>query len=206
MPISAQKMKSISATICEIDPKFEAVVSNNPLCTIGRADSEESNFQSLVSSVVSQQLSGKAASTIHGRLQELVGGEITPQKIALQSVENLRVVGLSGAKTRTILGLTDSVISGLPIEELHNFEDAEILRLLTEIWGIGEWTVHMFMIFQIGHLDIWPTGDLGVRKGWELIHNSRKELTPQELGAKGEKLRPYRSVVAWYCWRALDNR
>jgi DNA-3-methyladenine glycosylase II len=206
MPISAQKMKSISATICEIDPKFEAVVSNNPLCTIGRADSEESNFQSLVSSVVSQQLSGKAASTIHGRLQELVGGEITPQKIALQSVENLRAVGLSGAKAKTILGLTDSVISGLSIEELHNFEDAEILRLLTEIWGIGEWTVHMFMIFQIGHLDIWPTGDLGVRKGWELIHNSRKELTPKELGVKGEKLRPYRSVVAWYCWRALDNR
>jgi DNA-3-methyladenine glycosylase II len=206
MPISAQKMKSICANICEIDPKFEAVVSNNPLCTIGRADSEESNFQSLVASVVSQQLSGKAASTIHGRLQELVGGEINPQTIALQSAENLRAVGLSGAKTKTILGLTDSILSGLPIEQLHDFEDAEILRLLTEIWGIGDWTVHMFMIFQIGHLDIWPTGDLGVRKGWELIHNSRKGLTPKELGVKGEKLRPYRSVVAWYCWRALDNR
>lgn len=206
MLISVRKMKSISATICAIDPKFEAVVSNNPLCTIGRADSEESNFQSLVSSVVSQQLSGKAASTIHGRLQELVGGEINPQTIALQSAENLRAVGLSGAKTKTILGLTDSILSGLPIEQLHDFEDAEILRLLTEIWGIGDWTVHMFMIFQIGHLDIWPTGDLGVRKGWELIHNSRKELTPKELGVKGEKLRPYRSVAAWYCWRALDNR
>ena len=206
MPISAQKMKSISAKICEIDEKFTDVVSSNPLCTIGRVVSKESNYQSLVSAVVSQQLSGKAASTIHGRLQELVGGEINPQRIALQSVENLRAVGLSGAKTRTILGLTDSVISGLPIEELHDFEDTEILRLLTEIWGIGEWTVHMFMMFQIGHLDIWPTGDLGVRKGWELIHNSRKELTPKELGVKGEKLRPYRSVVAWYCWRALDNR
>ena len=156
--------------------------------------------------MVSQQLSGKAASTIHGRLQELVGGEINPKTIGSQSVENLRAVGLSGAKTKTILGLTDSVLAGLPIEQLHDFEDAEILRLLTEIWGIGEWTVHMFMIFQIGHLDIWPTGDLGVRKGWELIHNSRKELTPKELGVKGEKLRPYRSVVAWYCWRALDNR
>ena len=206
MPISAQKMKSISAKICEIDEKFTEVVSSNPLCTIGRVTSKESNYQSLVSSVVSQQLSGKAASTIHGRLQELVGGEINPQAIALQSVENLRSVGLSGAKTKTILGLTDSVLSGLPIEQLHNFEEAEILRLLTDIWGIGEWTVHMFMIFQIGHLDIWPTGDLGVRKGWELIHNSRKELTPKELGIKGEKLRPYRSVVAWYCWRALDNR
>ena len=168
MPISAQKMKSISAKICEIDEKFTEVVSSNPLCTIGRVTSKESNYQSLVSSVVSQQLSGKAASTIHGRLQELVGGEINPQAIALQSVENLRSVGLSGAKTKTILGLTDSVLSGLPIEQLHNFEEAEILRLLTDIWGIGEWTVHMFMIFQIGHLDIWPTGDLGVRKGWEL--------------------------------------
>lgn len=206
MPISAPKMKSICANICEIDPKFAVVISRNPLCTIGRSPSKESNYQSLVSAVVSQQLSGKAASTIHGRLQELVGGEITPKKIALQSLENLRAVGLSGAKTKTILGLTDSVLSGLPIEELPDFEDAEILRLLTQIWGIGEWTVHMFMIFQIGHLDIWPTGDLGVRKGWELIHNSRKELTPKELGIKGEKLRPYRSVVAWYCWRALDNR
>lgn len=206
MPVSAPKMKSISLKICEIDEKFEDVVSNNPLCTIGRSPSKESNYQSLVSAVVSQQLSGKAASAIHGRLQELVGGEITPKKIALQSVENLRAVGLSGAKTKTILGLTDSVNSGLPIEELPDFEDAEILRLLTQIWGIGEWTVHMFMIFQIGHLDIWPTGDLGVRKGWELIHNSRKELTPKELEIKGEKLRPYRSVVAWYCWRALDNR
>ena len=206
MPISAQKMKSICANICEIDPKFEVVISRIPLCTIGRSPSKESNYQSLVSAVVSQQLSGKAASTIHGRLQELVGGEINPKTIGSQSVENLRAVGLSGAKTKTILGLTDSILSGLPIEQLHDFEDAEILRLLTEIWGIGEWTVHMFMIFQIGHLDIWPTGDLGVRKGWELIHNSRKELTPKELGVKGEKLRPYRSVVAWYCWRALDNR
>jgi len=206
MPISAPKMKSICEKICEVDERFEAVISNNPLSTIGRKPSSESNYQSLVSSVVSQQLSGKAASTIHGRLQELVGGEINPQKIAIQSVENLRAVGLSGAKTKTILGLTDSVIAGLPIEQLHDFEDAEILRLLTEIWGIGEWTVHMFMMFQIGHLDIWPTGDLGVRKGWELIHNSRKELTPKELAIKGEKLRPYRSVVAWYCWRALDNR
>ena len=206
MPISAPKMKLICAKICEVDERFEPVISNNPLCTIGRKASSESNFQSLVSSVVSQQLSGKAASTIHGRLQELVGGEINPQTIALQTVDNLRAVGLSGAKTKTILGLTDSVMAGLPIEQLHDFEDAEILKLLTEIWGIGEWTVHMFMMFQIGHLDIWPTGDLGVRKGWELIHNSRKELTPKELGVKGEKLRPYRSVVAWYCWRALDNR
>jgi len=206
MLISAPKMKSICANICEIDSKFEDVVSNNPLCTIGRKASKESNFQSLVSSVVSQQLSGKAASTIHGRLQELVGGDINPKTIALQSVENLRSVGLSGAKTKTILGLTDSVLAGLPIEQLQDFEDAEILKLLTEIWGIGDWTVHMFMMFQIGHLDIWPTGDLGVRKGWELIHDSRKELTPKELGVKGEKLRPYRSVVAWYCWRALDNR
>ena len=103
MLISAPKMKSICANICEIDSKFEDVVSNNPLCTIGRKASKQSNFQSLVSSVVSQQLSGKAASTIHGRLQELVGGEINPQAIALQSVENLRSVGLSGAKTKTIL-------------------------------------------------------------------------------------------------------
>lgn len=206
MQISARKMKSIISTICEIDPKFEPVISLHPLCTIGRIASTESNYQSLVSSVVSQQLSGKAASTIHGRLRELVGGNITPTNMSIKSVEELRSVGLSGAKTKTIQGLTEAILTGLPIEQLHNFEDAEIQRLLTDIWGIGEWTVQMFMIFQIGHLDIWPTGDLGVRKGWELIHNSRRDLTPKELGVKCELLRPYRSVVAWYCWRALDNR
>ena len=88
---------------------------------------------------------------------------------------------------------------------LHTItSDEEIFSQLTNLWGIGPWTVDMFMMFQLGRLDIWPTGDLGVRRGYEKIYGLREEITPAELAKKGEKFRPYRSVVAWYCWRALS--
>ena len=92
----------------------------------------------------------------------------------------------------------------IDFKKLDSYTDEEIYSKLTSLWGIGPWTVDMFMIFQMGRLDIWPTGDLGVRRGWEKIYSLKEEITPRELEKKGEKFRPYRSVIAWYCWRALD--
>jgi DNA-3-methyladenine glycosylase II len=87
---------------------------------------------------------------------------------------------------------------------LHEIDDDQLIfDQLTSLWGLGPWTVDMFMMFQLGRLDIWPTGDLGVRRGWEKIYGLKEEIKPAELEKKGEKFRPYRSVVAWYCWRAL---
>ena len=83
--------------------------------------------------------------------------------------------------------------------------DDEVYKNLTALWGIGPWTVDMFMMFQLGRLDIWPTGDLGVRRGWDKIHRLKDEITPEILLKRGDKFQPHRSVVAWYCWRALDN-
>ena len=205
-PISRRKMQQITAEISASDKRLAKVISESPLCTIGIAQSTESNFQSLVSSVVSQQLATKAAETIHGRLQVLAKGEINPKRIAKLSDTALREIGVSGAKAKTIHGLAQAALTGeVPIENLHELPDEIVFESLTSLWGIGPWTVDMFMIFQLHRLDIWPTGDLGVRRGWESIYKLAEQIEPKALEVKGEKFRPYRSVVAWYCWRHLDN-
>ena len=205
-PISRAKMQRIVDEISDTDKRFAKVISESPLCSIGSAASPESNFESLVSSVISQQLAVKAAETIYGRLTQLAKGNVTPVQIAKLSDTALREIGVSGAKAKTIQGLAQASITGtVPINDLHELSDEEVFNGLTSLWGIGPWTVDMFMMFQLHRLDIWPTGDLGVRRGWESIHKLSEQVEPKVLEVKGEKFRPYRSVVAWYCWRHLDN-
>ena len=205
-PISRAKMQRIVDEISKTDKSFAKVISKSPLCTIGSTASPESNFESLVSSVISQQLAVKAAETIHGRLTQLAKGNVTPIRITKLSDAALREIGVSGAKAKTIQGLAQATLTGsVPINDLHELSDDEVFSGLTSLWGIGPWTVDMFMMFQLHRLDIWPTGDLGVRRGWESIHKLSEQIEPKALEVKGEKFRPYRSVVAWYCWRHLDN-
>ena len=205
-PISRAKMQRIVGEISDTDKRFAKVISESPLCTIGSTASPESNFESLVASVISQQLAVKAAETIHGRLTQLVKGNVTPVRITKLSDASLREIGVSGAKAKTIQGLAQASLTGaVPIDNLHELSDDEVFNGLTSLWGIGPWTVDMFMMFQLHRLDIWPTGDLGVRRGWESIHKLSEQIEPKALAVKGEKFRPYRSVVAWYCWRHLDN-
>jgi len=199
-------MQRIVGEISDTDKSFAKVISESPLCTIGSTASPESNFESLVASVISQQLAVKAAETIHGRLTQLVKGNVTPLRITKLSEVSLREIGVSGAKAKTIQGLAQASLTGaVPIDNLHELSDDEVFNGLTSLWGIGPWTVDMFMMFQLHRLDIWPTGDLGVRRGWESIYKLTEEIEPKALAVKGEKFRPYRSVVAWYCWRHLDN-
>jgi DNA-3-methyladenine glycosylase II len=199
-------MQRIVGEISDTDKRFAKVISESPLCTIGSTASPESNFESLVASVISQQLAVKAAETIHGRLTQLVKGNVTPVRITKLSDATLREIGVSGAKAKTIHGLAQAALTGaVPIDNLHELSDDEVFNGLTSLWGIGPWTVDMFMMFQLHRLDIWPTGDLGVRRGWESIYKLTEEIEPKALAVKGEKFRPYRSVVAWYCWRHLDN-
>jgi DNA-3-methyladenine glycosylase II len=131
---------------------------------------------------------------------------MVPGRIAGISETDMRAAGVSGAKFKTIQGLADAALSKrININKLHEIDDDELIfHQLTSLWGIGPWTVDMFMMHQLGRLDIWPTGDLGVRRGWEKIHSLKEEIEPKALDKKGEKYRPYRSVVAWYCWRALS--
>lgn len=200
-------MRRVVAEISELDKNFAPLISRRPLCTIGRSASSETNFESLVSSVISQQLATKAAETIHGRLVVLCKGKITPRRLMNREDIALREIGVSGAKARTIKGLAEAVLNkSIPIDridEIHN--DQEIYDALTSLWGIGRWTVEMFMMFQLGRLNIWPTGDLAVRRGWDLVHKNSVETTAKSLDIKGEKLHPHRSVVAWYCYQAVHE-
>lgn len=205
-PVSEREMKAIAADIASRDKKLARIIQAHPLCTIGRGKKPVTHFESLVESVISQQLAVKAAETIYLRVKKLANGKVTPSRISLILEKDMREAGVSGAKFRTIQGLATAALSKeIKINSLHTIEsDEEIFTQLTSLWGIGPWTVDMFMIFQLGRLDIWPTGDLGVRRGWEKIYSLSNEITPKELEGKGEKFRPYRSIVAWYCWRALN--
>jgi DNA-3-methyladenine glycosylase II len=199
------EMREIVAEISDRDRRFAKLISSKPLCTIGQNSNPVSHFEALVESVVSQQLAVKAADVIFGRVKTLVKGRVTPSRIAAISEAEMRQAGLSAAKFKTIHGLADAAQSKrININKLHEVQsDQEIFDQLTSLWGIGPWTVDMFMMFQLGRLDVWPTGDLGVRRGWEKIYALKEEIEPKVLDKKGEKFRPYRSVVAWYCWRAL---
>lgn len=198
-------MRKVVREIAEIDKRFAPVIEGSELCDLGIGNPERSHFESLVSSVISQQLATAAARTINQRFR-LECGRVTPKHVAAMELTQLRGAGLSAAKARTIQGLATAAIEKrIDFNRLHQMSDDDIYRSLTALWGIGPWTVDMFMMFQLGRLDIWPTGDLGVRRGWERIHNLKEEITPAKLDQKGEKFRPHRSVVAWYCWRVVDN-
>lgn len=204
-PITEKSMQKIVAEISARDKKLAKIVAAHPLCTLGRNPKPVTHFESLVESVISQQLAVKAAETIFLRVKKSVGGRIIPARIASLSEIELREAGVSGAKAKAIQGLASAAVNReIPVNRLHEIDsDEEIFKRLTSLWGIGPWTVDMFMMHQLGRLDIWPTGDLGVRRGWEKIYSLSEEITPKALELKGEKFRPYRSVVAWYCWRAL---
>lgn len=200
-------MRRVVAEVAVLDKKFAPLIDRRPLCTIGRLEKSETNFESLVSSVISQQLATKAAETIHARLVVVCKGQITARKLIKLDDLVLREIGISGAKNRTIKGLAGAVLDkSIPIDRIDEIhDDHEIFDALTSLWGIGRWTVEMFMMFQLGRLDIWPTGDLAVRRGWDLIHKSKEETSAKDLDAIGEKLHPYRSVIAWYCYQAVHE-
>ena len=199
-------MKKIVTDISARDKKFARLISEHPLCTLGRNPKTVTHFESLVESVISQQLAVKAADTIFLRLKKLARGRITPNSIARISESEMREAGVSSAKYKTLQGLAEAGLSKtILFSSLHEIEEDQVIfDSLTALWGIGPWTVDMFMMHQLARLDVWPTGDLGVRRGWEKIHALDTQITPSELDRKGEKFRPYRSVVAWYCWRAIS--
>lgn len=197
-------MRKIVQEIAHTDKRFAKVIETSELCDIGTSNPERSHFETLISSVISQQLATAAARTIKERFA-VECGKITPKNVAAMEIEQMRAAGLSGAKAKTIQGLASSALDkSVDFKKLHEMDDDQVYKSLTSLWGIGPWTVDMFMMFQLGRLDIWPTGDLGVRRGWEKLHKLSEEIAPIELEKKGEQFRPHRSIVAWYCWRALD--
>jgi DNA-3-methyladenine glycosylase II len=166
----------------------------------------ETHFATLVRAVTYQQLAGNAARAIHGRLIAALGEQVLPERLLALSDEALRGAGLSGNKIASLRDLSARVLDGTVILEprrLARESDAEIVARLTSVRGIGRWTAEIFLMFQLRRLDVWPTGDLGVRRGYGLAFDVPMP-TAKELDLLGEDYHPYRSVVAWYCWRAVD--
>jgi DNA-3-methyladenine glycosylase II len=167
---------------------------------------QESHFAALVRAIVYQQLAGNAANAIHGRLVAALHGAVEPATLLALSIENMRGVGLSANKTASLRDLAEKVLDGTVVLDprgLARESDEEVIERLTKVRGIGEWTSHMFLLFQLRRLDVWPTGDLGVRKGFSLAWGIPVP-TARELEPLGDPFRPYRSVLAWYCWRANE--
>ena len=208
MAPTSRTMRKAADHLVAVDPAFGPIVAASPLCNIGRKKyADRTHFSTLVTSVIAQQLSVKAADTITVRVTTSLGGDITPLAVVQASETDLRAAGLSGAKTRTIKGLADAVHAGdLDLEAAAaHAEDHHIVAELTRLWGIGRWTAEMFLMFTLHRLDVWPVGDLAMRKGWQLIHQESGDLPEREIDPLGELFRPYRSVAAWYCWRVIDG-
>jgi DNA-3-methyladenine glycosylase II len=164
-------------------------------------------FDALAESIAYQQLSGKAAATIWGRVHALFPGKHLDPKLVLEMPdETLRATGLSRSKVAALKDLAAKTLDGTvpSARALAKMSDEEIITRLIAVRGIGRWTAEMLLLFDLGRPDVWPVDDYGVRKGFAKTFGRRKLPTPKQLRKLGEKWRPYRSFAAWYFWRALD--
>jgi DNA-3-methyladenine glycosylase II len=165
-------------------------------------------FDALAESIAYQQLSGKAAATIWGRVRALYPEKkyLDPKLILATPDEKLRAAGLSRSKVAALKDLAAKTIDGTvpSARALAKMTDEEIIERLVAVRGIGRWTVEMLLLFDLGRPDVWPVHDYGVRKGFAKIFGKRKLPTPKQLMKHGKKFQPYRSVAAWYFWRALE--
>lgn len=168
--------------------------------------SASGRFESVASSIAYQQLNGRAAATIWARVLDVVGTPFTPEAVRSAGADRLRSAGLSASKAAALVDLADKVAGGtVRLDRIGRLDDDEIVEHLTVVRGIGPWTAHMFLLFDLRRLDIWPVGDYGVRaglakaNGWDVVPGER------DMAALGERYAPYRSVVAWWAWRELDT-
>jgi len=196
------------------DAKLGALIDRVGEFTL-RLDSSPSPFESLLESILYQQLHGKAAATIHRRVREYFGGDPTPKLLLDTPDEPLRAAGVSGNKIKALRDLAAKTLDGtVPSHKMiGKMSDAEIVERLTEVRGIGPWTVEMLLIFRMGRPDVLPVTDYGVRKGFALTFQRLPKTRPIEASdlpkpdvifRRGQRWTPYRSVASWYLWRACD--
>jgi len=193
--------------IAATDPRIAALIARSPRYNI-KPSPLIRPFDALAESIAYQQLSGKAAATIFGRVRALYPRRryLDPKKILATPDESFRAAGLSRSKIAAVKDLAAKTIDGTvpSARAIARMSDEEIILRLTEVRGIGRWTVEMLLLFDLGRPDVWPVDDYGVRKGFAKIFGRRKLPTPKQLMKLGDKWRPYRSIAAWYFWRALD--
>jgi DNA-3-methyladenine glycosylase II len=189
------------------DPLMAGLIARSLRYNV-RTDGPVRPFDALAESIAYQQLNGKAAATIWGRVRALYPKRkyLDPKLILATGDEKLRAAGLARSKVAAIKDLAAKTLDGTvpTARALQKMSDEEIIERLITVRGIGRWTVEMLLIFNLGRPDVWPVDDYGVRKGFAKTFGLRKLPKPKRLMKLGEKWRPHRSVAAWYFWRALD--
>ena len=193
--------------LSRVDPVMRRLIRAHGPCAL-KPETRRSPFQSLVQAVAHQQLHGTAAGRILARFKRLFPGRRFPRPADLAAVtdEQLRACGFSFAKIRAIRDIAEKTRSGVvPTgREMGKLPDEAIIARLTEVRGVGRWTVEMLLIFQLGRPDVLPADDFGVRNGFRLAYGKRALPTPKELLKFGERWRPHATTAAWYLWRAAD--
>jgi 3-methyladenine DNA glycosylase/8-oxoguanine DNA glycosylase len=209
------------AHLSSVDRKLARIIAKSAPIAL-QPERTQSIFEALLESIIYQQLNGKVAATITGRVKALfpenthslrtrrgvVAGFPTPEQIVAATPELLRSAGLSQAKMLAIRDLAAKTLDGTvpKAREAHKLSDDELVERLTAVRGIGRWTVEMLLMFRLGRPDILAVDDYGIRKGFAKIHKLAELPKPKELLAYGERWRPHRSVASWYLWRAAEMK
>jgi DNA-3-methyladenine glycosylase II len=206
--VSMTIYEEAAAHVAKHDPVLAPVIAAAGLSTMRP---HRNYYQALVGSIISQQLSVKAADTIERRFCELFGSTEmpSPEQILTKDIEELRSVGLSRGKAAYVRDLAQHVVDGsVQFNQLDHMSNDEIITELTAVKGIGVWTVHMFLIFCVGRLDVLAVGDLGIRNGIMKLYGLHYAPTPDEVTALAKKngWHPYESISCWYIWHSLDNK
>jgi DNA-3-methyladenine glycosylase II len=192
------------------DERLGALIARVGPCLMGARAAESDHFEGLVTAIVSQQLSTKAAATIFARVKALgldETGKLHPATLLARDEATLRGAGLSGQKTRYIRDVCEKVCGGaLALHTLHEMDDEAVIEALCSVKGVGRWTAEMFLMFRLGRPDILPVGDLGIQKGMMRLFGLRKLPTPEKMVKLARPFQPYRSAACWYLWRLTEEK
>ncbi len=198
-------MKGAVAALGASDPVLADLVDRHGLPPRRRPVPVADRFGALARAIVYQQLAGRAAAAIHGRLLDAMGGTVTAEAVLAAPPGLFASCGVSAPKAASIRDLAVKVEAGeVALDRVGRLSDEAVVEHLTSVRGIGPWTAQMFLLATLGRLDVWPVGDYGVRSGFARAWSLPEVPRPAELDVLGEPFRPYRSLVAWYCWRVID--
>jgi 3-methyladenine DNA glycosylase/8-oxoguanine DNA glycosylase len=203
--VSKSEWESAAASLAERHPALFIAYERHGALAPKSVTPVDQRFEALASAIAFQQLAGKAAAAIWSRVTAAVGEPFSPEEVLAAGPATLRAAGLSGAKVVALLDLADQVTRrSVRLDAINRLADDAVVDHLTQVRGIGPWTAQMFLMFHLRRVDVWPTGDLGVRNGYGVIFGCSAP-TQKELNELGNPYAPYRSVLAQWCWRAVDD-